>query len=387
MKIAMALENFSPYGGGVESYAVELGKSLIREGWEVHFFGHSWDGEPASAVFHHIRRLPRMSPPSWRLMNFALRHKKMVRLEHFDVVLGFGNTVVMNVYQSHGGVHFLSNMRKLQGMRSPLFRFIKLLGLFLTPKYHVRSWIESAPFRAKDRPVLIGISDMVRDDISSYFRVPKEDIMLVYNGIEPTRFSGSPDAKSEALRTRLGFNREVLFLFMAYDLRKKGIHFLVEAAARLGDVAGSKGFGVVVVGGPPYPSLTRLVNKLKLSKMITFVGPTKEPETYYRASDVFVLPTFYDACSLVIFEAMAAGKPVITTTFNGASGVISDGVEGVVLSDPKDVSALSQAMERFLDREFLSAASQAARKRAADYTLENNHRQMMAIFDTLRQGA
>lgn len=382
MKIAMALENFSPYAGGVESYAVELAKTLVREGWEVHLFGHSWEGEPRSAVFHPIRKLPRFVPPSLRLMNFALRHKRMVKADDFDVLLGFGNTIVMNVYQSHGGVHFLSNIRKIHGMRNPLLRFVKLLGLFLTPKYHARAWIESAPFRSPQRPVLIAISDMVRDDIAGHFRIPQEEIQLIYNGIEPTRFSGSRDADPQVLRRQLGFDGEVLFLFMAYDLRKKGIHALVEATAFLRDSLGSGRFGVVVVGGLPYPSLSRLVKKRNLSKTIAFVGPTREPEAYYRACDVFVLPTFYDACSLVVFEAMAAGKPVITTIFNGASGAISDGVDGLVLSDSRDISALSHAMERFLDRKFLYAASEAARRKASLYTLENNHRKMMEIFNT-----
>ncbi|MCX5863123.1 MAG: glycosyltransferase family 4 protein [Deltaproteobacteria bacterium] len=387
MKIAMALENFSRHGGGVESYAVELARTLIRANWEVHFFGHSWDGEPEGAIFHQIRKLHRFCPPSWKLMDFALCHRRMVRTQHFDILLGFGNTLVMNVYQSHGGVHFLSNMRKIAGIRNPLLRLMKLLALFTSPKYHARAWIESAPFRSAHRPVLVAISDMVRNDIESYFRVPDDEVLLVYNGTDPTRFAAASLENAEELRRTLGFDSEVLFLFMAYDMRKKGIHYLIEAAAQLRDRAAPKSFGVVVVGRPPYPGLKRLVRKLNLSDMVVFTGPTREPETYFRACDVFVLPTFYDACSLVVFEALAAGKPVITTIFNGAAGAISDGIEGMVLRDPKDVTALSRAMGRFLDKEFVVSASEAARHKGQFYTVENNHRKMIAIFDTLLQKA
>ena len=54
-KIAFALEKFSRYAGGAESYAVSLVTTLIENGWEVHLFGESWDGEPKEAFFHEIQ--------------------------------------------------------------------------------------------------------------------------------------------------------------------------------------------------------------------------------------------------------------------------------------------------------------------------------------------
>jgi UDP-glucose:(heptosyl)LPS alpha-1,3-glucosyltransferase len=128
------------------------------------------------------------------------------------------------------------------------------------------------------------------------------------------------------LRKRLGFGNEILFLFMSYDFRKKGLRYLVEAAGRLRDRVGTGRFGVVAVGAQPSPLLQRMVSKLQLSDIVVFPGATREPEAFYRACDVFVLPTFYDACSLVIFEAMAAGLPAITTEQD--CGIIH-GVDGV----------------------------------------------------------
>ena len=149
MKIAMAMENFSRYGGGAESYAVGLAQTLVSEGWEVHLYGHSWDGQPAEAVFHSIPKLPRWIPPSIRILPLQFATGRMIAAEEFDVVLGFGNTLVMNVYQSHGGVHFISNIRKLQAIRNPLARWLKFWLCLRHRKYHARAWIESAPFQNK----------------------------------------------------------------------------------------------------------------------------------------------------------------------------------------------------------------------------------------------
>ena len=45
-------------------------------------------------------------------------------------------------------------------------------------------------------------------------------------------------------------------------------------------------------------------------------------------------PTYYDPCSLVVLEALACGLPVITTAQNGASELLTDGVDGYVLTAP-----------------------------------------------------
>jgi UDP-glucose:(heptosyl)LPS alpha-1,3-glucosyltransferase len=381
MKIAMAMENFSRYGGGAESYAVGLAQTLLLDGWEVHLYGHSWDGQPSEAIFHPIPKLPRWVPPSMRILSFALRHRKMIAQEKFDIVLGFGNTLIMNVYQSHGGVHFISNIRKLKAVRNSFARWLKFAALLATPKYHARAWIESAPFRLNKRPVIVAISEMVRNDMADYFRMDKDEIRLVYNGIDPSRFGSTVSGRGRELRKNLGFENEILFLFMSYDFRKKGLRYLVEAAGRLRDRVGTGRFGVVAVGVQPSPSLQRLVNKRQLNKIVVFPGATREPEAFYNACDVFVLPTFYDACSLVVFEAMAAGLPAITTENNGASGIIHGGVDGMVLHDARNINEMAEAMERFLQPDLLKSASEAAKRTASNYTAEANHRQMLNILN------
>ena len=383
--ITLALENFSRFAGGAESYAVELSETLLQRGWEVHLVGQSWDGLPQGAVFHQISKLPKVVPSSLRILHFAFRHRSIVRKLRTDIVLGFGSTIEMNVYQSHGGVHFFSSLRKSRAEANPFTRLVKTMLTFLSPKSLVRSWIESAPFRMKNRPVIIAISDMIRSDMRRRYALTQEDVELVYNGVDLEKFARVRDWDSrKVLRRDLGFGPDtVLFLFMAYDFRKKGVKYLIQAAARLRDKVGSKRFGVVVVGSKPSPALLSLVDSMDLGAMVIFRGPTKNPEAYYNACDVFVLPTFYDACSLVVFEAMASGLPAITTRHNGASGIISDGRDGMVLEDPLDVAKMATAMERFLDIPFLETSSNLARQTASRYSKEANHDKIILIFESV----
>lgn len=381
MKVALALENFSPFAGGVESYAVGLAQTLVSHGWEVHLFGHSWQNDPPEAIFHRIPQLPRLYPAFLKMLSFAMHHRRMVESGDFDVVLGFGNTIYMNVYQSHGGVHYFSTRRKISAAGNPLVRALKLVLAVSLPKYHARAWIEAAPFRMMRRPAIVAISKMVQEDMSKYFGVPHDDIILVYNGVDHKRFVGCDYEATARLRTSMGFDQETLYLFMAYDLRKKGIRYLLEAAAMVRKEVGPGRMGLVIVGGSPSGRLKRQVLRLGLDGSVFFAGPTKEPELYFGACDVLVLPTFYDACSLVVFEAMAAGDPVITTRFNGAGGVIKHGENGFVLDAAQDVAALAQAMLKFMDKAFLRRAGASAQETCQEYSLEKNHLKMLEIFE------
>ncbi|MBM4307643.1 MAG: glycosyltransferase, partial [Deltaproteobacteria bacterium] len=124
----------------------------------------------------------------------------------------------------------------------------------------------------------------------------------------------------------------------------------------------------------------RLAAKLGLSDKVIFAGSTDEPEKYYGAADLLVHPTFYDACSLTVLEALASGVPVITTASNGASGMITHGEDGWVISDPTDGNDLKKAIQYFFNGNFRKEASEKAREKAEINSEEINYQQMMATF-------
>jgi UDP-glucose:(heptosyl)LPS alpha-1,3-glucosyltransferase len=379
-KIAFALENFSRYAGGAESYAISLATFLIKSGWEVHFFGEAWDGEPETAVFHKIT-IPKYLPSWLKLILFALYHKRAVKKQNFDVILGFGNTVYMNVYQSHGGVHWLSAQRRIYSEKSEIKRAIKRLVVLLSLKQWTRALIESAPFRLDPRPRIVAISQMIKKDMSSYFKVKSADIKVVYNGVDTSRYNQNLRHEYRGpLRRQLGIgDDEVVFLFVSYDLKKKGIEALVEAGSQLKQMGNTK-FKVMVVGGMPYKALSRQIKTLDIEDKILFTGPIRSIEAYYANSDVFVLPTYYDACSLVVIEAMASGLPSITTTANGAAGIINDGKNGFIISHPPESFDLAKKMQLLLDDERRHEMSREALRTGQRYSEKQNHQEMLDIL-------
>jgi len=261
---------------------------------------------------------------------------------------------------------------------------IKRLFIVLSVKDKVRHWIESAPFRLKPRPRIIAISQMVREDMASFYRINREEIEVIYNGTDTKKHNlGLRERLRGSIRRQSGLNHDdVAFLFISYELKKKGIVPLIEATAQLRQVRVNN-FKVLVVGKRPYSSLLKRLAELGLEDRVIFTGMTKTPEDYYANCDVLVLPTFYDACSLVVIEAMACGLPAITTIYNGAAGVITDGKDGYVISHPPAPKELADVMKALASQETLKKMSRQASLTGKRYSIENNHQEMIRIFNEM----
>jgi UDP-glucose:(heptosyl)LPS alpha-1,3-glucosyltransferase len=160
----------------------------------------------------------------------------------------------------------------------------------------------------------------------------------------------------------------------------KGLVFLIKALAEI-KKENAPPFKLLVLGRDRQDSYLGMARDMGVFEEVVFAGSTDEPEKYYGASDLLVHPTFYDACSLTVLEALASGLPVITTHSNGASGIITQGREGFVISDPRKDQILAGKIAFFLDHERIEKASVAARALAESYSLEKNWREMQAIFE------
>ena len=114
------------------------------------------------------------------------------------------------------------------------------------------------------------------------------------------------------------------------------------------------------------------------SSCARFLGAVEDLAVLFSAADVFTLPTIYDPFSNACLEAIAAGLPVVTTTANGFSEILTPGVHGDVV-EPGDVTALAQALEAWRSRD-TAATSEACRLLAEGYSIERN---VQATLDVL----
>jgi UDP-glucose:(heptosyl)LPS alpha-1,3-glucosyltransferase len=378
IRFAIGLRGFIRRKGGAERYLVDLCQRMAEEGHEVHVYAETWEEVYPKLHFHRVKVLP--FPKSLRHLSFAVRASRAIRSGNYDITLGVGNTLEADVFQPHGGVHWAWFWRSLRAYDQPLLWLAKFLGRVLSPKQWISGWIENAPYRKRALPRIVAISDMVREDMTRWYRVREDRVTVVYNGVDIDRFQPGNRRYREEIRNRHGIVDEFVILFVSNNFRMKGLVFLMKALAALKKRSPGP-FRLLVLGRDRQEPYRRLASRIGLSGEVVFAGSTDDPEKYYGAADLLVHPSFYDACSLTVLESLASGLPVITTAANGASGVIRQGEEGYVLSDPRDEQELEDKIFSFWDTERRMQASRAARALAERYSEERNWREMRAVFE------
>ena len=378
VRFAIGLRDFSKMRGGAERYLVDLCIRMAAEANEVHVYAERYDLVDSRIHFHSVKTIP--FPRSLRLLSFAVRATKEIESGNYDITFGVGNTLRANILQPHGGVHWAWFWRSLKAYDHPILWMIKFLGRVFSLKQWVNGWVEDAPYQGKKPQMIIAISDMVKKDMMHWYRIPDDRIKVVYNGVDIERFHPRNRKYRREVRGRHGIGDELVILFVSNNFRMKGLGFLMKALAKVKN-GGRPPFKLLILGRDQKDSYLRLAKGMGILGEVIFAGSTNEPEKYYGASDLLVHPTFYDACSLTVLEALASGLPVITTYSNGASGIMTQGQEGFVISDPRDDQSLAEKISFFLNREKVERASIAARHLAESYSLERNWREMKDIFE------
>jgi UDP-glucose:(heptosyl)LPS alpha-1,3-glucosyltransferase len=346
LKVCIAIEKFDPHVGGAERYCWDLAHFLSQKGHDVAIICMKAASPSARSIQISLVK-PIKFPQSLRHLSFSLLHyfkaRKMSDYIHFCV----GNTFYMDIYQPHGGLHRAWFLRET--FRHPAgIRVAARVLKYMNPKDIVQRLLEWWTFKIT-KPEVIAISKMVARDIRFWFGSTKSRVHLVPNGIDVKKFSPDNIQHRDAIRSRYHIEQsDFVFLFIANNLALKGLNVLIKATSALQALP----VKVLVIG--PYSQKTKKKAK-GLSNTIIFGGKANDPELIYPACDCLVHPSFYDACSLVVLEALASGIPVITTKTNGASMYITK--ENGFVVPPADHNALEAAMREVLSYKTKEIAS------------------------------
>ena len=210
----------------------------------------------------------------------------------------------------------------------------------------VRLEEETRIVSAADRIVAANVVE--RAELLRDYAAHASRIATIPCGVDTDLFT--PGDRAEA-RRRLGLDGRPVLLWVGRIAPIKGLDTLLDAVARLAE--GGQHMRLLVVGGDAdeptgghETSLRQRIARLGLEESVRFVGP--QPQSvlplYYAASDVTVLPSYYESFGMVALEAMACGSPVIASRVGGLITTVRDGVTGFLVPDG-DVGALAERIE------------------------------------------
>lgn len=177
------------------------------------------------------------------------------------------------------------------------------------------------------------------------------------------------------IRDKIGISDSQMVISVGQYIYRKGFDLLIQAANQI-----NKNIGVYIVGGVPTQEYIELRNQIKADNVhfVDFLSKEELAE-YYKASDVFVLPTREDTWGLVINEAMAYGLPVISTDRCIAASELVDNTNGRII--PTDsVEALSKAITDLISNRNLLELGRKSIDKIKWYTFESMAKVHMDFF-------
>jgi glycosyltransferase involved in cell wall biosynthesis len=261
---------------------------------------------------------------------------------------------------------------------------VKLVHTFHFGNYpHVDGrllWMERIFSRLASR--LIAVGRVQAKQIEAAHHLDARHIGVVLNGVTP----GTATADG-AFRARVGAGDRVLIGTLATMIEQKGLADLLRVAAALRD-AGVQACFVVIGEGRLRGELESLRRELRLEDVVVFTGWVADAATVALPDlDVFFQPSLWEAMSIAVLEAMAAGKPIVATRVGENPYVVDDGVDGLLV-DARDVGGRAAALRRLIESPQLRArmGEAGARKVRERFTVMHMTRAYEGIYTALVSG-
>ncbi|GBE10234.1 glycogen synthase [bacterium BMS3Abin12] len=398
---------YPPFVGGLEKHAHLLLSKLVSADMDVTVLTRKMDPtSPAHEVFKNvpIRRIPPvgiLKGKGWnalvpllsllvRVTYLLLRHAK-----RYDIlmvsgvrVLSIPAVLVSKVLHKPCVIRSGSPIELQEAISTESLKKMGFPGVNVLLR--ILRNIRNGVLRRAD--CLVAISEEIRQQYLD-IGVDSRRIAEIPNGADPSVFHPVTEADKFRLRREFGLpDDRAIFVFTGRLARMKGVMDLVyiwdEMVRRYPKIhLLYVGSGKRSVDGCE-DELKTFIRENDLEAYVTLAGEVDSVCEYLQAADVFVFPSDYEGFGSALLEAVFCGLPAIATNVGVAAQVIRDGEYGRLVA-PKDPAELRSAIVWMLERRdhWKAMGAHAATAAGGEYSIDNEARRYMDLFDDLRKGA
>jgi rhamnosyl/mannosyltransferase len=365
MKILHIYKDYFPVVGGIENHIRALAEAQATRGHAVTVLVHSQDRHTHVEMMNGVRVIfaarwltISSTPVGMALPRLVARETADIVHLHFPYPWGeLANYAAGRAAHSVMTYHSdIVRQKYTRAVYTPLmWRILK----------RVDRIIATSPNYVASSPVL---------------RRYAEKCAVVPLGIDPAPFEHADPVAARQIRARFETGGPLL-LFVGHLRYYKGVGYLIQALPKLPEAR------LLVVGaGPMEQAWREEARSRNVADRVIFAGAISDAElpAYYAACDIFVLPASErsEAFGLVQLEAMAAGKPVVSTEIGtGTSFVNVNGETGLVVP-ARDANALATAIDRLMQdaglRDRMGAAGKARVKQ--EFTIDRMVDRVMEVY-------
>jgi len=372
---------------GTERRVVEWA-SRLTDNFEIHIYSQHVEDLDLSKVTWH--RIPKFPGP--HILNFvwwiAANHlwRSWARHVHglrHDLIFSPGiNCLDADAISVH--IVFAEYIRQVGAeidlLRSPIGTWPALLHRRLY--YRLLVSLERRVY-TNPKTVLILIARKTAARLERFYgRIDRFPVL--YLGLDHAIFNPARRHRlREGARSELGLSEsQFTLVLVGNDWRNKGVPVVLDALAHARDLP----LNLIIVSREDPTSCRTLIVERGLEGRVKFVPPRNDIEFYYAAADAYVGPSLEDTFAQPPAEAMACGLPVIVSSANGTSEIMTHEANGLILTDPTDSATLTSMIRRlYQDKEFRDQLGAKAASTTLEYTWERNGRELVRIFEEILQ--
>jgi UDP-glucose:(heptosyl)LPS alpha-1,3-glucosyltransferase len=343
--------------GGMERILAELAIGLTRRGHQVTVIAYGCDLPAGSGVT--FRRVRGPSRPFFvGYLWFMVAATVAVRRWRRGLVLTMG-AIVLNRVDMIAVQYCQQAGRPTPRRTSWPYRLNAKVSI-------VVARIGERVAFARGRPArFVCASEGVAQEIREHFPKQADRTVTIHNGVDLDAFApGSRRGEMEALRESLKLDSDRLIaIFVGSEWERKGLEPAIQALALV------DGWDLLVVGNGDRERYQRVAQQAGVEAMVHWLGVSRDVAPIYQLADAFVFPTSYEAFPLVALEAAASGLPILATPVNGVRELVSDGVNGFLIT--RDANVIARRLQELgEDRELRERLASGARSSALRFSWE-----------------
>jgi glycosyltransferase involved in cell wall biosynthesis len=258
------------------------------------------------------------------------------------------------------------------------------------------SWLERVVFTPLEYLAAVAstksicVSHAVAQQAHQLHIAPGRKLVTICNGIQPRTFiEATGSIHRQAYRHEFGIPSNHLLIGNTGRLApQKDNDTLIQAMACLKSLIGDIPFTLLLAGeGPDRKRLEDLVHSLGLKKKVRFLGFRRDIPAFLAGLDIFVSPSLREGLSISLLEAMAAARPIVTTSILPNAELIEHEVTGLLVP-PRSPKRIAESITRFAREPALAQrCAMAARQRVLEhYTIERMFQETWNLYiDLLKE--
>lgn len=332
MKILQVNKFYFPLIGGVERVVQQIAEGLNGENnFEIEILCCQSKGKEKEEVINNVK--------VYRASSFGVYLGMPISLDFFKkykkLIANYNLVFLHYPFPLAFIAYFLFSRNKdlVIWYHSDIVRQ-KMAEIFFRP-FHLFAF-------KKAKKIFVSNPNLIKS--SSYLRKFEQKCVVIPFGVDLEEFKLTEQIKNEAMLIKEKYGKPLILLVGRY-VYYKGFEYLIGAAKEI------EAKFLIIGSGPLKKKYEKLIKKYNLGNKVFLISPIENLSIFYHACDVFVLPSIAksEAFGLVLLEAMACGKPVISTELGtGTSFVNQDGVTGFVVPS-KNSQALAQAIKKIIE--------------------------------------